>query len=573
MKNLLKFGLLSLAMICFMAACDDDSGSPEPNDTFSAISGTAAYSAPVNTIVTIPVTVRAQGLTSLTANGTAINFSSDIEQTVSFDFTVPQTATVGQEFTVKFIATTPDQTDEYDVIVKAAGQTSDVPAFFTVDPAFSDITITNLLTSEDQLNASPEFVYGSMADGAGLLANTDGSFTLINNIEADFSVARIILDEDLKPFSGEYILNSVGTGFTAQCSGSLITVEEHGFGPLYLSGGEWTFSGNSLYSPGVFRLDPAASAANAASPDKITAMGEWITENAVAIGQNAYADKTVVFIGDDDSNNEVPEGHLGMYVGNKGDLDGGAIYGLKVTTAGIDWEVDMEEGVEYDAEFVELSERGLVELNTECLTKGVMGFSRVEDIDWRRGSAANEREVYFAVTGRERDALAGRGTFAGRIYRVVLDENDPTAPAKITCILDGDKVGGIAEGFHSPDNVLVTENYVYIQEDPNGISGKTGFAKLYQYDLNSKTMKTVLECDQTTAAAEGYGPDTRTWEITGMIDVSDVTGMDETFLMITQNHGWEPADGSAFTDPNAVADVANSRKEGSMLFLVQGLAR
>ena len=31
----------------------------------------------------------------------------------------------------------------------------------------------------------------------------------------------------------------------------------------------------------------------------LTAMGQWSTENAVALGKDAYADKTVVFIGDD----------------------------------------------------------------------------------------------------------------------------------------------------------------------------------------------------------------------------------------------------------------------------------
>lgn len=572
MKNILRFGLMLVIVVISAVACNDESDAPEILDTFTAISGSDSYSAPVNTTVTVEVDVRAKGLTALTANGETITFSSDLNQTVTYDFTIPQTATVGQEFTVEFIATTPDQTDEFDVTVKAAGQTSDVPVFLQLASEFSDVTITNLLTSQDELNASPDFVYGSMADGAGLLANADGSFTLINNIEADFSVARLLLDENLKPFSGEYILNSVATGGTAQCSGSLISIEEHGFGPLFLSGGEWTRTPDT-YAPGVYRLDPFGSIANASTPDRITAMGEWVTENAVAIGKDAYADKTVVFIGDDNSNNSVPQGQLGMYVGNRGDLDGGKLYGLKVSSAGIDWEVDMVEGTEYDAEFVELAERDLVALNTESMDKGLMGFSRLEDVDWRRGSASNEREVYFAVTGREKDDLAGRGTFAGRIYRVVLNENDPTGAAKITCILDGDKVGGIAEGFHSPDNILVTENYAYIQEDPNGITGKTGFAKLYQYNLNTGEFKTVLECDQNTAAAAGFGPNTSTWELTGMIDVSEVSGKEDAFILITQNHGWEPADGSAFTDPTAVTDVANSRKEGSMLFLVEGLGR
>jgi hypothetical protein len=311
-------------------------------------------------------------------------------------------------------------------------------------------------------------------------------------------------------------------------------------------------------------------------PEMLTAMGQWSTENAVAIGKNAYDDKTVVFIGDDDSDNSIPSGQLGMYVGDRGDLYNGNLYGLKVTTAGINFEMDMQEGQSYDAEFVQLDEKNIDLLDAEAKTKGVMGFSRLEDIDWRRGGDTNQREVYFAVTGRQRAALVGKGSQYGRIYKVELNDTDPTGPAKITCVLDGDKIGGKAWGFHSPDNILVTTNYAYIQEDPNGYfddAVRTHYARLYQYNLTTGVLKTVLECDQVSAAAAGIGSETSIWEITGMIDVSDQVGIDGTFMVITQNHGWEPADGSAFSDPNAVGDVANSRKEGSMMYVLTGLDR
>lgn len=439
-----------------------------------------------------------------------------------------------------------------------------------VDPAFSGIKINTLLTSEDQLAGSPDFVYGSMADGAGLLANADGTYTLINNIEADYSIARIQFDETFKPVSGEYILNAAATASTAQCSGTLITPEEHGFGPVYLSGGEWGGA-----SKGVFAVDPFKPASDASSATMIPAMGQWSTENAVAIGQDAYAGKTVVLIGDDHSDNSVPSGQLGMYVGNHGDLYGGQLYGLKVTDANINFEMDMVEGQSYNAEFVQLNETNIDLLDQEAKDKGVMGFSRVEDIDWRRGSAANQREIYFCVTGRKKDDLVGKGTLYGRIYKVELNENDPTGPAKIMCVLDGDKQGGKAFMFHSPDNITVTENYAYIQEDPNGYPDfpeKDHYARLYQYNLNTGVIKTVFECDQVTATSQGYGPTDNSWEITGMIDVSDVIGVENTFLVMTQNHGWEPADGSAFTDPTANPDP-DSRKEGSMLFVIEGLQR
>ena len=67
-----------------------------------------------------------------------------------------------------------------------------------------------------------------------------------------------------------------------------------------------------------------------------------------------------------------------------------------------------------------------------------------------------------------------------------------------------------------------------------------------------------------------------------MIDITDVIGASEpTFLLATQNHGWQPsnngdnakrADNATFTDPNANPDLSTSQ-EGSVLFKVTGLGR
>ncbi len=455
---------------------------------------------------------------------------------------------------------------------------SELPVYLKLAPEFSDVKIYNILSSSDVLPESPEFVYGSMADGAGLLKNDDGTFTMINNIEADYSIASIKLDKTFKPVSGSYILSSVATGATAQCSGSMITPEEHGFGPLYLSGGEWGGA-----SKGVFVTDPYKDPNAADVAEMLPSMGQWSTENAVAIGQDAFPGKTIVFIGDDNSNDEIPSGQLGMYVGEKGDLNGGKLYGLKVISPDITFEVDMLEGQTYQAEFVEYTERTLEELDAEAKEKGIMGFSRLEDIDWRRGSAANNREIYMAVTGRLKDGLVGRGTLSGRVYRVTLSENDPLK-ATITCVLDGDILDGKAAALHSPDNILVTENYAYIQEDPNGVASLSSLkdhkARLYQYNLNTGVLKDVLDTDQAAAAADGIGDAGRTWELTGMIDISDIVDVPESFILITQNHGWEKEEGDGFTDPKAVPpgsldgrEDVRVRKEGSMCFVITGLER
>jgi hypothetical protein len=140
--------------------------------------------------------------------------------------------------------------------------------------------------------------------------------------------------------------------------------------------------------------------------------------------------------------------------------------------------------------------------------------------------------------------------------------------------------------MHSPDNILVTENYAYIQEDPNGYAALNtdiqGYAKLWQYDINTKTMKEVMECNQTVASGLDIGNTTSMWEITGLIDVTDVIGATEpTFMGGAQVHGWKPsdnpnntkrADGKEFFDPTAINE-SSARKEGSFLFKITGLPR
>ena len=129
---------------------------------------------------------------------------------------------------------------------------------------------------------------------------------------------------------------------------------------------------------------------------------------------------------------------------------------------------------------------------------------------------------------------------------------------------------------------MVTENFVYIQEDPNGYQDQNsaiqGWAKLYQYEISTGNLSTVLECDEDNNPEYGGGGK---WEITGMIDVTDIIGASEaTFLCGVQVHGWEQdkiasavrADGQKFFDPTAIAEGL-SDLEGSFLFKITGLPR
>ncbi|TMM57490.1 DUF839 domain-containing protein [Maribacter algarum] len=464
---------------------------------------------------------------------------------------------------------------------------------FTLKGEFAgSADLSMVLTSADILPSDSTFVYGSFMDGAALYPNGDDTYAFINNLESDYSIARIQMNSKLQPLEGDYIVNSTATAFTAQCSGSSVTVEEHGFGPLYLSGGEW--GGNAK---GVYKVNPFRPTEDRIEAERLPALGEWSTENAVVIGKDAFPGRTVVFMGDDDSNNKYPESHFAMYVGSRGDLNGGSLYVLRgknpvetgIGEGGQLFEMGMAEGTSYDVEWVEVSERTISELNQEGIDSLAIGFQRIEDIDWRRGSAEANREVYFNATGRYRSDnpdLASRGTTFGRVYKLILNPDEPIGDAKIEVVMDGDLKGGKADGMHSPDNILVTENYAYIQEDPNGYADLnpkiSGFAKMWQYNLNTGEVKEVMECNQQGAAALGYGVTDRNWEITGVIDVTDIIGASEpTFLGGAQVHGWNfsttpetavRADGLKFVDPTAISED-QARLEGSFLFKITGLPR
>lgn len=464
---------------------------------------------------------------------------------------------------------------------------------FELKGAFSGSAELNMImSSADILESDSTFVYGSYMDGAALFPAEDGNYALINNLEADYSIARIMLNSDLQPLQGDYIVNSTATAFTAMCSGSSITFEEHGFGPLFLAGGEW--GGNAK---GVYKVNPFRAKEDRVEVERLPALGEWSTENAVVIGKDAYASQTVIFMGDDHSDNVYPQAHFGMYVASRGDLYGGKLYVLRGKNpveslpgeGGQLFEMGMSQDIAYDVEWVEVTERTIEELNQEAIDASAIGFQRIEDIDWRRGSAEAQREVYFNATGRIRGDnpdLNLRGTGFGRVYKLELNENDPTADAVLTVVVDGDIEGGKGDGMHSPDNILVTENYAYIQEDPNGYSDLnadiTGFAKLWQLDLNTGSFVEVMECNQTYASSIGIGNTDSMWEITGLIDVTDIIGASEpTFIGGAQVHGWNysttpdtavRADGHKFVDPTAISEGSASL-EGSVLFKLTGLPR
>jgi hypothetical protein len=440
---------------------------------------------------------------------------------------------------------------------------------------FENLQIMPLISSDDVLAQSPGFVFGPQPDGAGLLKNpsAEGGFVLINNHEIAQSVSRVYLDKTFKPVKGEYILDYNG-GTTRLCSATLATPEEHGFPvPTFLTAGE---SGSESM---VHALDPLGAADKTNSSRRKPALGKASMENAVPLNKQAYPGKTVILIGEDDTNGQVL-----LYVSNTpGDLDNGKLYMLKRTN-GDPVETSMSTGTSYDVQWVEVPNVTTMtgaQIAAFSVANNALQLARVEDLDYRKGSAANNREVYFTATGVSASdkvtPVAGK-TMWGRVYKLNLNATDPTAAAKLEVAVDGALDPG--NYIVNPDNLCVTENYVYIQEDGDSYYKDNNHdGRIWQWAIGTPTQraKPMLEMDHRRSDATfnaKYNPSNTqqksSWEYGAMYDISDLVNTPNTFLVNLHPHTWQDA---KFRNADGSGASANTNSEGGQVVIVRGVAK
>ncbi|MCX2452557.1 hypothetical protein OQX61_14870 [Pedobacter sp. PLR] len=445
------------------------------------------------------------------------------------------------------------------------------PSLLKAMSGFESLKITTLISSDDVLPESPGFIFGAQPDGAGIIRNPEGEgFIMINNHEILQSVSRVYLDKNFKPVKGEYIVDSDG-GMTRLCSATLATPEEHGFArATFLTAGE---SGSESM---IHDIDPLAPADKKNSQRTLSALGKWSAENAVPLPKGAYPGKTVVLIGEDET-----DGQLAMYLSNtQGDLNSGKLYVMKRTNND-PIETNMSKGQAFDVEFVELdnvkSSTGK-QLQQQTIDKKALMLARVEDIDYRKGSAANGREVYFTATGVSQDdkltPVSGK-TMWGRVYKLVLDANNPLK-GKLEVAVDGNDSPG--KSIVNPDNLCVTENFVYIQEDGDSYYKNNDHdGTIWQFTMSSKALKPMLQMNHRrteTAFNAKYNPSndqrTSSWEYGAMYDVSSLTGTPDTFVVNLHPHTWTDA---KFKNADGGTTRLTNNSEGGQIVIVRGIAK
>lgn len=453
----------------------------------------------------------------------------------------------------------------------------------TVD--FPAVQAFGLISSWDTLALTPSYRFAGSADGAGILKNADGTFTYLVNQEDNFSVSRIQLDASFTPVSADYLLNSNG-GMWRLCSATMATPEIHGFGPVFLTCGESSVESmtHALNPYGLPVTDSTVSALTT-----LTGFGRWSAENAVPLPKNTFHNKTVVMIGDDDSGPN--GGQLAMYVSSTGDLNNGKIYVMRRKDLNQS-ENQILVGNTYNVEFIEIPNHKTLtgdQLNkiADTTAKSIK-FGRVEDIDYRKGNADAAREIYFNSTGSNYTGIDSvNKTIWGKVFRLKLDANN-MLNGTLECILNGDDKSASNPGapIYQPDNICVTEDYVYVQEDPNSYTMPWALpyvhdARIYQYDIETKAFRTLLEVDHHRSAPDSltynrnsagtaYSRSTiGSWEYGALVDVSAETGVPNAFVLSLQPHSFR----YPFFAGVDGGTLRASENQGSMLLTLTNIPR
>lgn len=440
---------------------------------------------------------------------------------------------------------------------------SNAESFVTIEPEFaSTLKAYTLISSSDTIQGSPNFIYGGAPDGQGFLKNPDGTgYIMVTNHENTWAISRVYLDKKLNPTKGDYIVNTDG-GMFRLCSGSLATPAEHGFPQtVFLSTGE------SNVNAMTHAIDPIG-AANPSNQGRVKpALGKFSGENSVPLTKDAYPGKTVIILGEDAGN-----GQVYLYISDTpGDLDNGKFYVLRRTNLD-QIEKNMTKGNIYPIEFVEVpNAKNLTGAEIENLNSTLKSIqmARVEDLDYRKGSAANNREIYFVATGM---SGAPDKTYWGRMYRLKLSASSPLS-GTLEVVEDGDLEPGV--GVINPDNLCVTTNYVYIQEDGDSFfPGATHNSLLWQWNIATGTKKRMVDMKNKTAGGTKFNPtnDQRfgLWEHGAMIDISETIGEPDVFLINIHAHSW--VEGDRYLNPSKATSV-QSYKSGGQTLILKGVPR
>jgi len=132
----------------------------------------------------------------------------------------------------------------------------------------------------------------------------------------------------------------------------------------------------------------------------------------------------------------------------------------------------------------------------------------------------------------------------------------------------------------------VTEDFVYVQEDPNGYTFPNSAAyvhdaRIYQYDIATGAFTTLVVIDhhrsdpdsalynRNSAGTAWQNSAIGSWEYGAMIDLSDVTGIENSFMICMQPHTWRYPHFSGVDG----GTLRPNEKQGSQLIVLTNVPR
>ncbi|MBA2717982.1 MAG: hypothetical protein H0U52_01890 [Chloroflexi bacterium] len=448
-----------------------------------------------------------------------------------------------------------------------------------LDKVRSDVSIVPILTVGDAVG-DDGYTADSLMDGISFTVKGKGRVDVYLNHEtslvpfpvtpelfSDYTnaqVSRIALNQNsMGALNAEYVIPS-SANYQRFCSNFLATAAQGFDRDILFANEEATDTVNRTGT--AFPLDAGGSNpeqggvvvaydVKSGAYKTIYGMGRHNHENSVAIP--GYED-LVILSGDDTFS--APASQLYSYIAADTNAvwnDQGALWAFAANPgtdllANNDYS-DVTGTEEVSGRFIEvpkaIAQGPQGPLETWSNANEVFQFIRVEDIAYDR---TNSNIVYFADTGEPRakpgataaarmtrEASSFQGPFPnGRVWKMVLNQNDPKVVDSLSILIDADAggYGAYAGVIHQPDNIETTANSLLIQEDPgghnqfsNGPQGST--ARIWRYDLSDKTLEVVAKVnqslDESAIDTDTYNANAAragAWESSGIIDASAAFG-------------------------------------------------
>jgi hypothetical protein len=224
--------------------------------------------------------------------------------------------------------------------------------------------------------------------------------------------------------------------------------------------------------------------------------------------------------------------------------------------------LDMHVGDDWSGEFIQIPgdvARGeTAALPQDALedwsnANNVFQFVRIEDVIYDPDSP---RTIYFADTGNSRLVDPGTGRLYrgasgastnGRIFRMVLNADDPTKVDSFSIVLDAGSIG-----MRSPDNVGISHGTLMVQEDTSS------FSKIWMHPLGTTTWTHIATATQQPA------------ETSGILDVSRWFGEGWWALVVQSHTNISETPGQVYTGPGPSNGVTfTARRELGQLLLMK----